>query len=299
MPHPMLPTTAPGEVLLVGTAHPDSERAGWYRAPELPGWRWEGEVLAFGGGGVRLRAVRNPQWENLRGGNIPALVPAGSRAPVVALVDASVVYADAGLLLIDVREVPGRGVRVPAESLEHVLTGLVTELLHFDDLVRGMDRCGYYQGDGGAPRNPTPTAVVRTSLPQLPTAGATLLVRTDFADTHGWDKLLDRLGELDDENEVNLDFEFDGDEVPFHARVVDDRAFESLQPGQVPALVPAGERPTIVALADSVALADPELPLLVVDLYHAPGQSLRIPYAEAGSMVGNLEIANMDFFEFG
>lgn len=80
--------------------------------------------------------------------------------------------------------------------------------------------------------------------------------------------------------------------------VVDDRAFESLQPGQTPALVPLGTQFTMVALADAVTMADPARPLLVVDLYDTPGHAIRVPLNVVRAMACNLEISNMDFYEY-
>jgi hypothetical protein len=251
-------------------------------------------VVVLGEGGVRLRLAEHPRWDFLHGGNIPALVPGGGEAPPVAvLADIAAVYSDY-LLLVDLRGIPGRGVRVPADELGRVLSEVLSGSLPFDELVRGMDRWGLYQGDSGTPAIPTPTTVVRASFPRLPATGGTLLVRTDFTDDQGWRVLMDALGEPDeDEPDETLD-----DEVALDALVVDDRRFEHLQPGQVPALVPPVEHTTMVALADAATMADPVHPLFVVDLYDTPGMAARIPLAEAGSMAVNLEIANMDFADF-
>lgn len=299
MSYPMLPIPATGEVLLVSTCYKD-DRALWDEVLQTLGGHRDGDVLVLADEGVRLRLVENPLWNSLYGGNFPALVPAGSQAPVVALADIPAAYGGGAVLLVDLREIPGRGVRVPTESLDRVLAGLFAGTLRFDELVEGMDRYGDFQGDGEEPATPTPTDVIRTSFPPLPAIEATLLVRTDFNDEHGWRNLLDGLGELDHENRTHADFDnLDEGEVGFEALVVDDREFESLQPGQVPALVPPKADVTMVALADAVTLADPDLPLLVVDLYDTPGQAIRIPLAEVGSMAANLEISNMDFSEFG
>jgi hypothetical protein len=54
----------------------------------------------------------------------------------------------------------------------------------------------------------------------------------------------------------------------------------------------------MVALADDVTMADPARPLLVVDLYDTPGHAIRVPLNVVGAMACNLEIANMDFYEY-
>lgn len=303
MPYPMLPPTQAGEVLLVATRYEDS-RADWDHVPESLGGYWDGDdSLVLGESGIRLRAVQDPAWNDLHGGNFPALVPAGSRAPVVALADIPVTCGAGPVLLIDLREVPGRGVRVPAVSLVRVLGGLWEGTIRFDELVHEMDTTGTYRGDCGAPSYPTPTSVVRSGFPPFPAVVeeymVTLLARTDFRDPDGWRALLDELGGTDENNMTEVDFDRLGADQPtLTSLVVDDRAFEFVQPGQIPALVPPGTHFTMVALADDVTMADPARPLLVVDLHDTPGHAIRVPLNVVGAMACNLEISNMDFYEY-
>jgi hypothetical protein len=302
MSYPMLPPTQAGEVLLVATHYEDSQ-AKWDNVPDSLGGQWEGDdSLILEESGIRLRGVKDPGWGYLPGGSFPALVPEGSQAPVVALADITVTCGAGPVLLIDLREVPGRGVRVEADSLARVLDGLWEGTIRFDELVHEMDTTGTYLGDCGAPLSPTPTAVVRTGFPQFPAVevgDVTLLVRTDFGDAGAWQSLLDELGGVGKDNMTQIDFErIQAEEPSLTSLVVDDRAFESLQPGQVPALVPPGTQLTMVALADEVTMADPASPLLVVDLHDTPGHAIRVPLNVVGAMACNLEIANMDFFEY-
>jgi hypothetical protein len=246
--------------------------------------------------------VKNPGWDYLHGGSFPALVPEGSQAAVVALADSTVTWGAGPVLLVDLREVPGRGVRVPAGSLVRVLSGLREGTVRFDELVHEMDTTGIYLGERGAPTNRTPTAVVRSGFPQFPafeTTAATLLVRTDFSDPGGWHSLLDELDGVNDDNMTYMDFDrLEAQEPTLTSLVLDDRAFESMQPGQVPALVPPGTHFTMVALADDVTMAGAGRPLLVVDLRETPGHAIRVPLNVVGSMACNLEIFNMNFYEF-
>ncbi|MEU2779075.1 hypothetical protein ABZ646_41065 [Streptomyces sp. NPDC007162] len=178
------------------------------------------------------------------------------------------------------RHLPGRGVRIQSARLGEILAELLDGALAFDDLVRDMDRYGMYQGDGGRPAFPTPTATPpHRFFPPLPSTGAALLVRTCFDDEAGWQALLGELGGTDPDGWVGADpdlDEIDEEHFPLTALVVDDSAFDGLQPGQVPA--PG--------------------PLTVVDLYDSPGRQAVLPCREVGSMACNLEIANMDFYEF-
>ncbi|MER6508643.1 hypothetical protein ABT158_17605 [Nonomuraea sp. NPDC001636] len=295
MSFPELPQPEPGEVLLLRVCF-DDDTERWDGLPDEIGGRREGDVLVLGDG-VRLRPIEDIRWESLRGGNVPALVTDGG--PVAVLVDLPAVYGD-GLLLVDLAATPGRGVRVPSARLGEILTALLDGTLEFDHLVRDMDVYGIYQGDGGRPAFPTPAAVPHRSFPALPTG--VLLVRTCFDDEEGWHALLTELGGADQEGWIGADLdldEIDVDHYPLTASVLDDRAFDGLLPGQVPALVPPGtDDLTLVILADARTFAEPGRPLTVVDLYDAPGQIAVLPCRMVGSMAANLEIANMDFHEF-
>lgn len=300
MAFPTLPQPAPGEVLLVSTCFRDGAPLWGGLLNEIRGRR-EGDVLVVDGD-VRLRLVAGPAWNSLHGGNVPAVVPGGGPAQQVAvLADISVAYGGDGPLLIDLADAPGRGVRVPPARLGEVLTAVTSGALTFDHLVREMDVFGMYQGDGGRPAFPAPTAPPRRAFPALPATDAALLVRTCFDDEDGWRALLADLDGVDEQGWVGADLdpdEIDVENYPLTARVVDDRAFEDLQPGQVPALVPPEEHTTLVALADAKTFAEAGRPLTVVDLYDTPGQPAVLPRDKVGSLACNLEIANMDFHEF-
>ncbi|MFH8774403.1 DUF6924 domain-containing protein [Streptomyces sp. NPDC017958] len=301
MSFPGLPEPAPGEALLVCTCYED-DKALWGGLLNETGGHREGGVLALGGGGVRLRLVEDRGWDHLHGGNVPALVPSGGLVPpVVVLADIPVVYGGDGPLLVDLAAIPGRGVRAPSARLGEILAALLGGTLAFDDLVRDVDKYGTYQGDGGRPAFPAPTAPPRRSFPALPSTAAALLVRTSFDDEDGWRALLDELGGADEDGWVGADLdpdEIDVENYPLEALVVDDRVFEDLLPAQVPALIPPEEHTTLVALADARTFAEPGRPLTVVDLYDTPGQTAVLPCSMVGSMACNLEIGNMDFHEF-
>ncbi|GAA0318805.1 hypothetical protein NE235_07040 [Actinoallomurus spadix] len=298
---PELPRPEPGDVLLVCTSYEDGTPL-WGGLFSEVGGRREGDVLVLGDGGVRLRLVEGGEWDDLRGGNVPALVPGdGPVTPVVVLADDSVVYGGDGPLLVDSAVAPGRGVRVSSDRLGEILAALLGGALAFDDLVRDMDVYGMYQGDGGRPAFPAPAAPPHRDHPALPATDAALLVRTCFDDEEGWRALLDELGGADEDGWVGADLdpdEIDVEHYPLTARVVDDRAFEGLTAGQVPALVPPGEDTILVVLADARTFAEPDRPLTVVDLDDTPGQAAVLPCRMVGSMACNLEIGNMDFHEF-
>ncbi|MFG2947188.1 DUF6924 domain-containing protein [Streptomyces adustus] len=301
MSFPGLPRPAPGEVLLVCTCY-EGGKALWGDLFDEIGGRREGAAFVLADGRVRLRPVEDCGWDHLHGGNVPALLSGGGPVPpVVVLADISVVYGGGGPLLVDVAAIPGRAVRVASDRLGEILDALLGGALAFDDLVRAMDWYGEYQGDGGRPAFPAPTPRAHRSFPALPATDVALLVRTDFGDERGWRALLDELGGVDEDGFLGADPDFDEideDAFPLQALTVDDRAFEGLSPGQVPALVPPGEHTTLVALADARTFAGPGRPLTVVDLCDIPGHVAVLPSREVGSMACNLEIGNMDFHDF-
>lgn len=298
MSFPELPQPEPGQVLLVCTCYENGAALWGGLLEEIEGGR-DGDVLVVGDGGVRLRPTEDRGWDFLHGGNVPALIADGG--PVIVLADIPVVYGGDGPLLVDLAATPGRGVRVPSARLGEILAALLGGTLAFDHLVRDMDVRGMYQGDGGRPAFPAPPAPPGRSFPALPSVAASVLVRTSFDDEEGWCALLDELGGAGEDGWVGMDVdpdEIDVEHYPLTALVVDDRAFEGLLPGQVPALVPPEEHTTLVALADARTFAEPGRPLTVVDLYDTPGQPAVLPCRVAGSMAANLEISNMDFHDF-
>jgi hypothetical protein len=80
--------------------------------------------------------------------------------------------------------------------------------------------------------------------------------------------------------------------------LVDDRSYEGLTPESVLDLFPAEYQHPLLVLADPVAVASTDLPLLVVDLRRERGRCVRVVAAELWSIENNLFGANMDFEEF-
>lgn len=201
------------------------------------------------GSGVRLRLIVDPRFERwtpdsinyLRGGDVPALIPPGDVRPPIAVLDD--VAADSGYaepLLVDLVDIPGRGIRVLGGKFDEVLHALLTGKMVFDDLIRDMDSGGVYQGYGGVPAVSALTTSTRRAYPPLPVCEKTLLVRTCFDDDEGWHRLLERLGGIDANGWLNAEPDLDDflygstRELPLTALVVDDHEFEGLQPAQVP-----------------------------------------------------------------
>ena len=119
----------------------------------------------------------------------------------------------------------------------------------------------------------------------LPRSDQAIVLRTDFSDDAAWEEIRAEIGRP-----------VDG----FYAYVtfVDDRAYDGLRESDVPALF-TGESPGMfVIVADRRAMAEPDHPLLIMDLMDEPGRSFRAVPSQVQSIENNLSIANMDYEEF-
>lgn len=306
---PPIPQLTRGEIPWVCACYKEGAAHWGGQLDAVADWR-DRDVVDLELDGVRLRTVENPAWAGLRAGNMPALLPIGGPVPSVAVMaDVPAVYGEGGPLLVDLKGIPGRGVRVLVDWLGGILAALLGGGLDFDDLVRGMDRYGMYRGDGGQPAFPTPTTAASRSFPTLPASEEALLVRTCFEDEDGWRALLDEFGGADERGRIGVGVEMNSDNMnafPLQALAVDNRRFAGLCPGQVPALVPPTdppadevvESPTLVLLADARTFSGPGGPLTAVDLCGTPGLSTVVPRSAIAEMVCNVEIGNADFCDF-
>lgn len=123
-------------------------------------------------------------------------------------------------------------------------------------------------------------------MKHLPKTENALLLRTDFAHQTAWDALCMAAQEPSEEG--------------FTAFVdcVSDPAYDGLTVEQLVAVaLQSGDR-SFALLADSNTLSNPEMPVLVVDLYTAPGRTFRVVPRELWAVENNLSLANMDFDDF-
>lgn len=123
-------------------------------------------------------------------------------------------------------------------------------------------------------------------MTQFPCTSEALVVRTDFSADGAWDALRAAL------------FSPSKDGFLANVALVDDRQYEGLTSEQALDLIPAEYRHPLLVLADSIAVASAEAPLLVVDRLGERGRCVRVVAAELWSIENNLSGANMDFEEF-
>ena len=123
-------------------------------------------------------------------------------------------------------------------------------------------------------------------MKKLPRSEDTLLLRTDFSDDDAWADLCEAIQQPSEEG--------------FRAFVdcISDPTYDGLTVEQLVILAPKGGDYTFAFLADRVTLTNPELPVLVVDLYDEPGRTFRVIPSELWGVENNLSLANMDYAEF-
>jgi hypothetical protein len=137
--------------------------------------------------------------------------------------------------------------------------------------------------------SPDPQAAIRRSAPviggTLPATPAALVLRTDFSDDAAWDAVgAASAAESPEGFMAGLSF-------------VSDPAFADMTVEQVAALTTASYR-TFLFIADHVTVADPEMPLVAVDMHDEPGRWFRVAADRIWSVENNLSLANMYFREF-
>ena len=119
----------------------------------------------------------------------------------------------------------------------------------------------------------------------IPETRHAAVLRTDFSDHAAWEEVCDEIRAPSGEFRASVD-------------CISDPAFEAVTPTEVAELVRPDSRHTFLFLVDHDTLADPEHPVLVVDLYSDPGRTFRVVPSEIWGVENNLSLANMDFEEF-
>ena len=111
------------------------------------------------------------------------------------------------------------------------------------------------------------------------------IVRTDFSDQTAWKRLTAAVREP-------------ADPFIFNMEILDDRDHSGATVEQLLAALPEDYPHSFVVVADSVAMSQPDHPLLVIDLMEERGRQFRAIAAQVPSIENNLSIANMGFEEF-
>jgi hypothetical protein len=119
----------------------------------------------------------------------------------------------------------------------------------------------------------------------IPETDETLVLRSDFSDDSAWEAICSAVQEPVGIFRANVD-------------ILSDPNYEGITTEQILDFIPTNYEHSIIFIVDSVAISNPENPILVVDLYDDPGQSFRVIPSEIWGIENNLSLANVDFSEF-
>ena len=120
---------------------------------------------------------------------------------------------------------------------------------------------------------------------RLPESKDPLVVRTDFSDQAAWEGICAAIREPVGGFYAYVEF-------------LDDGTYQDVTKEQLLGLVPQKDEHGFMFLVDRDTISHAEHPLLVVDLWDAPGREFRTIPSQVQGIQNNLSIANMDFFEF-
>ena len=120
-------------------------------------------------------------------------------------------------------------------------------------------------------------------MKRLPATEDSLVLRTDFSDDAVWDSVCAAISAPVGEFQAQLS-------------CVSDIAYDGLTVERLLKLKHGDHG--FVFIVDSVAITDPEMPVLVVDLEDEPGRTFRVVPSQMWSVENNLSLANMEFSEF-
>ena len=122
-------------------------------------------------------------------------------------------------------------------------------------------------------------------MKDLSSIDASLVVRTDYSDEPGWDRIC-------------REIEAPVGEFRAYVCFVNDPDFEGLSVDELTTLGQRGGDRSFMFVVDRASLSDAEHPILVLDLADEPGRTFRVVPREMWSVENNLSLANMDFMEF-
>jgi hypothetical protein len=122
------------------------------------------------------------------------------------------------------------------------------------------------------------------SIPETPSA---VVIRTDFADTPAWQQLCAAISAPHSAYGFKANVEY-----------FDDQSYAGITAETVRPLLPKNSNRTFIFLVDSIAISDPEHPILVVDLETEAVRTFRVIPGEMWAIENNLSLMNMIFEEF-
>ena len=125
----------------------------------------------------------------------------------------------------------------------------------------------------------------RPHVKTIPTTENAQIIRTDFSDQMAWESLTATVLQPPDPFIFNME-------------ILDEPDRSGATVEQQLATLPEDYPHSFLVVADSVAMSQPDHPMLVIDLMEERGRQFRAVAAQVPSIENNLSIANMDFEEF-
>jgi hypothetical protein len=122
-------------------------------------------------------------------------------------------------------------------------------------------------------------------IPPVPPPDVALLIRTDFSDDIAWTRLCELLQRPSYGQTPKL-------------LVVNDQVYAGLAPETLAQVASDEPELTYAFMADSASMASTEASIAVVDLADELGRSFRVTPEEVITILANLELGNVDFYEF-
>ena len=121
----------------------------------------------------------------------------------------------------------------------------------------------------------------------IPKTEQALVLRTDFSNQAAWE-------------EICAELQKPAGPMNFYAYVhfLDDAEFADLTKDQLLQRIPQDYNHSFIMVVDRAAIAQPEHPLQVIELFWRPGKEFRAIPSAIQEIENNLSIANMDFEEF-
>ena len=125
----------------------------------------------------------------------------------------------------------------------------------------------------------------------LPRSDQALVLRTDFSDDAAWRAIRSAIEAPVREPRGRIDFFA-------YVTFVDEPDYRDLDTTQIRNLFGPESNQSFVIVVDRTAIAQPEHPVLILDLFEPSSQTFRALPSTVQAIENNLSIANMDFEEF-
>lgn len=122
---------------------------------------------------------------------------------------------------------------------------------------------------------------------KIPPTEYALVLRTDFSNSAAWDQICAAIREPVDK------FGFLA-----HVDFLDRERYANITKEQLLELIPEDYNHSFIIVVDTIAISNPEHPLLIIALHENPGGEFRAIPSQIQGIENNLSIANMDFDEF-